>query len=85
MNKEDLLGLLNDGASVEDIELALAGEKALGEVLTVPEAAEIWQKDVSTIKKACTTGRLHSWEAVKALGSWKVTRAGMRRVFGEVE
>lgn len=56
-------------------------------VLTVPEAAELWGLDPSTIKRACTGQKgypplFRPGEARKAKGVWLVTRLAMERVYG---
>ncbi|WP_198003911.1 helix-turn-helix domain-containing protein [Thermosinus carboxydivorans] len=59
----------------------------LKEVLTVPEAAELWGLDPSTIKKAILgqrgyPPRFAPDEVRKSAGTWLVTRAAMKRVYG---
>ena len=61
--------------------------RALEEVMTAAEAAELWGKDPSTVQNACSgyrksPPRFLPTEARKAGRIWLVTRAGMRRVFG---
>lgn len=62
-------------------------ERALEEVMTAAEAAELWGKDPSTVQNACSgyrkaPPRFLPTEARKAGRIWLVTRAGMIRVFG---
>lgn len=61
--------------------IADEGRKALDSVLTVSEAAELFKIDVSTIRKACITGRFMPYECRKSGSTWLVTRDGMNRVF----
>ena len=61
--------------------------RALEEVMTAAEAAELWGKAPITVQQACggykkNPPRFLSTEARKAGRIWLVTRAGMSRVFG---
>ncbi len=53
----------------------------LKEVLTAAEAADLWNMDVSTVKKACNTNRI---ECRKSKGTWLVTKKGMEQLYGEM-
>lgn len=53
-------------------------------MLTVAEAAELYGIGVSTIRKACISGRFMPYECRKSGSTWLVTRDGMKRVFGRV-
>lgn len=61
---------------------------ALNEVLTVKEAANIWELTADSINQNCR-GRVKGQKAFtdeekrKSAGTWLVTRAGMTRVYGE--
>ncbi|WP_066638605.1 helix-turn-helix domain-containing protein [Desulfolucanica intricata] len=83
MNNNELVKILEN--NYEEIERALAGKKALDEVMTSTEAAETWGKSMATVKRACQSGRFYPWEARKSQGTWLVTRAGMKRLYGELE
>ena len=55
----------------------------LNEIMTIPEAAKIWHKEVSTIRYACIRKKFSDSEAKKSGGTWLVTTEGMNRVFGK--
>ena len=65
-----------------EFEEARLAAKAFGKVLTAVEAAELYGKEESTVKKACQVGRFHAHEARKTGKVWLVTRAGMERLYG---
>lgn len=54
--------------------------------MTATEAAEKWNLEESTVKKACQQKRFHPWEARKSGKSpkapWLVTITGMERLYG---
>lgn len=52
------------------------------DIITSAQAAELWGKDESTIKKACQNGRFLPHEFRKKGRDWLVTRAGMERLYG---
>lgn len=59
----------------------------LDEVMTVSEAARRWDKDVRTIRQACTyykgnPPRFTSDEVRQSGRTWLITMAGMGRVYG---
>ena len=54
-------------------------DKALIEVFTATEAAQLWGLDASTVKKACQQNRT---ECKKSAGTWLVTRSGMEKLYG---
>lgn len=59
----------------------------LNEVMTVSEAARRWDKDVRTIRQACTyykgnPPRFTSDEVRQSGRTWLITMAGMERVYG---
>ena len=59
----------------------------LNEVMTVSEAARRWDKDVRTIRQACTyykgnPPRFRSDEVRQSGRTWLITMAGMERVYG---
>ena len=61
--------------------------KALQEVMTAAEAAELWGKAPITVQQACSgykkaPPRFLPTEARKAGRIWLVTRAGMERIYG---
>ena len=61
--------------------------KALQEVMTAAEAAELWGKAPITVQQACggykkSPPRFLPTETRKAGRIWLVTRTGMERVFG---
>ena len=60
----------------------------LSNVLTITEAAELYQLDESTLKKACTgqkgyPPRFKENEYRKAGKVWLITREGMERLYGK--
>ena len=54
----------------------------LAETFTASEAAEAWNLESSTVKKACQQSRFHSGESRKSGKIWLVTAAGMERLYG---
>lgn len=57
------------------------------DVMTAAEAADLWGLSRVTVVQACTghqgrAPRLQKNECRKSGGTWMVTRAGMRRIFG---
>ena len=65
-------------------------EKALHEVMTAAEAAELWCMAPITIQQACSgykksPPRFTAKECRKAGRIWLVTRAGMERLYGKQE
>ncbi len=57
-------------------------DKTLENVMTASEAARLWGKDASTVKKACQADKFTPDEVRKSGGTWLVTVAGMERVYG---
>lgn len=62
--------------------------KALQEVMTAAEAAELWGKAPITVQQACSgykkgSPRFLPTETRKAGRIWLITRTGMERVFGK--
>ena len=55
----------------------------LDDVLTCPEAAELWSITEDKIKRYAREGKFAEDEARKAGKNWLITRQGMTRVFGE--
>ena len=65
-------------------------EKALNEVMTATEAAQLWNMAPITVRQACTgyskaPARFTSTEARKSGSTWLITVEGMTRVFGSRE
>ena len=61
----------------------------LAEVMSVTEAAELWDIKPVTVRQACTgysraKARFHDDEARKSGSTWLVTKKGMERVFGSL-
>ena len=54
----------------------------LSDVLTCPEAAELWDITEDKIKRYAREGKFTEIEARKAGKNWLITRQGMERVFG---
>lgn len=52
-------------------------------VFTSTEAAQIWELDSSTVKRACQQGRFTQDECKKSSGTWLVTKDGMERLYGK--
>lgn len=55
----------------------------INEIFTVTEAAQLWELNESTVKKACQQGRFSVYEARKSKSAWMVTKVGMERVYGK--
>jgi len=65
-------------------------EKALHEVMTAAEAAELWGLKPVTVRMACTgyskaKPRFMENEVRKSGSTWLITRTGMERVYGKLE
>lgn len=64
-------------------------KKAIDEVLTIGEAAELWNLPITTIKQWCTgredkniLPKFNAGECRKSGKFWLVTKAGMTRIAG---
>ncbi|MHB1681567.1 MAG: helix-turn-helix domain-containing protein [Bacilli bacterium] len=55
----------------------------LDKVMTAAEAARLWGKDPSTIKKRCQEGRWHPGEYRRAGKEWLILRSALVREYGE--
>ncbi|SPF51223.1 conserved hypothetical protein [Candidatus Desulfosporosinus infrequens] len=55
----------------------------LKDVLTGPEAAQLWSIGESTVRNAAAAGKFNEDEARRAGKNWLITREGMKRVFGD--
>ena len=80
----DAGGLLNwlDACSLP-VEYNFPWEQTKKEVMTIQEAARLWDQETSTIRKACLAGRFTEEEAWKSGGTWLVTAVGMERLYGK--
>lgn len=56
----------------------------LSNVLTAAEAARIWHKDPSTIKKRCQEGRWNKGEYRRAGKEWLILRVALVREYGDI-
>lgn len=66
---------------------AYNGKEILEEVMSVTEAAELWDLKPVTVRLACNgysraKPRFRDDEARKSGSTWLVTRTGMERVYG---
>lgn len=63
----------------------------LNDVMTLEEAAELWNKSTDSLRQACISrqGRPPRFnigvEAVQSKRIWLVTRAGMERLYGPLD
>lgn len=55
----------------------------LDRVVTAAEAARIWGKDASTIKRRCQQGRFLDGEYRRAGKEWLILKSALIRVYGE--
>jgi hypothetical protein len=61
----------------------IRGQKAFDGILTFAEAQENWGLGDSTLREAVRNDRFHEGEIRKSGGTWLITEAAMRRLYGE--
>lgn len=75
---EDIFILLPDYADIK--------KECINDILTLKEAASIWNKDTSTIRRRIVSNKLKEGIAYRKSGStWLITRESMLKLYGEPE
>ncbi|KOC47770.1 hypothetical protein ADU86_03820 [Clostridium botulinum] len=61
-------------------------DKSLYEILTITEASELWNKEVSTLRRNFAKGTQFKLnvDVRKSGATWLVTREAMTRIYGEI-
>ncbi|MTI53798.1 helix-turn-helix domain-containing protein [Geosporobacter ferrireducens] len=52
-------------------------------ILTLKEAAQLWELDDSTLRHAIKQGKFREDEHRKSGGTWIITKEAMIRIYGE--
>lgn len=75
---EDIFVLLPDYVDIK--------KECINDILTLKEAASIWNKDTSTIRRRIISNKLKEGIAYRKSGStWLITRESMLKLYGEPE